>query len=91
METATILELVKARIGISTQVRDEYLKAIIAGVLDELELEKGIKLDKDDNRQLMFIVNYTTWKYENRDSGDAMPRYLQWDLNNLYLSGDKDV
>lgn len=91
MDTATILDLVKARIGISTDVRDAYLEAIISGVLDELEKEKNIKLNEDDNHQLMFVVNYATWKYDNRDSGDAMPRHLQWDLHNLYLSSDRNV
>lgn len=91
MDPATILSLVKARLGISATVRDEYLTAIIKGILTELDEEKGIKLNKEDNNHLMFVVNYAAWKYDNRDSNGAMPRHLQWDLHNLFLSSDENV
>ncbi len=42
MDTATILELVKARLGISTNVRDTYLISIIESVIKELEDEKEL-------------------------------------------------
>ncbi|MBF2455130.1 hypothetical protein IA712_14855, partial [Listeria seeligeri] len=45
MDTDTILELVKAREGISSNVRDTYLLAIIDGVIQELENEKSIVLN----------------------------------------------
>ncbi|MBC1744028.1 hypothetical protein HCA06_13320 [Listeria welshimeri] len=84
MNTDTILELVKAREGISSNVRDTYLLAIIDGVIQELENEKSIALDEKDASHLMFVVDYTSWRYNNRDS-DNMPRHLQYRLHNLII------
>ena len=91
MDVAQVLELVKARLGITTAVRDAYLTAIIFGVIDELEKEKGIQLDSDNAHHLMFVVDYATWRYQSRDSSGALPRHLQWRLHNLIISGDNDV
>ena len=85
MDTSTVLELVKARLGISTTVRDTYLIAIIDGVIKELEDEKGIVLDSTNPYHLMFVVDYATWRYQNRDSEEAMPRHLQFRLHNLII------
>ena len=63
MDTATILELVKARLGISTNVRDAYLISIIESVIKELE-RKGITLEIDNMNHTMFIVDYSVWRYK---------------------------
>lgn len=86
MDEAQILALVKARLGITTTVRDEYLTAIISGVIDELTKEKGIALNTDDAHHLMFVVDYATWRYQSRDESGAMPRHLQYRLHNLIIS-----
>lgn len=91
MDTATILDLVKARLGISTNVRDAYLNTIIESIITELEDEKGITLVTDNANHLMFIVDYSSWRYQSRDSTGAMPEHLKWRLKNLYISGDKNV
>lgn len=92
MDTATILDLVKARSGISTDVRDTYLLAIIEGIITELEGEKGIVLDNENQNHLMFVVDYSVWRYQSRDSTGDMPKHLHWRLRNLYLnSGGKNV
>lgn len=85
MDTATILNLVKSRIGISSNVRDTYILAIIDGIIAELEDEKGITLDSTNANHLMFIVDYSTWRYQNRDSEKGMPRHLQFKLHNLII------
>lgn len=94
MDVAQVLELVKARLGITTAVRDTYLTAIISGVIDELEKEKGIQLDSDNAHHLMFVVDYATWRYQSRDESGAMPRHLQFRLHNLMIhagGGASDV
>lgn len=90
MKPATILELVKARLGVTTNVRDAYLTKIIEGIIDELQNVQGITLDKDDNSHLMFVADYAEYRYSNRESPD-MPRHLEWRLHNLYIQGDKNV
>jgi len=85
MESTLVLPLVKARLGISTAVRDTYLTAIVDGVLKELEDEKGLVLDGANPYHLMFVVDYATWRYQSRDKDTGMPRHLQYRLHNLFL------
>jgi len=85
MDVTQVVALVKARLGISTAVRDTYLTAIVEGVVRELADEKGIALKSDDANHLMFCVDYATWRYQSRDSTGAMPRHLQFRLHNLII------
>lgn len=89
MDTSTVLELVKARLGISTSIRNNYLIAIIEGIIKELEDEKGLSLDGDNPYHLMFVVDYATWRYQSRDSNAGMPRHLQYRLHNLFIHASK--
>lgn len=98
MDASTVLELVKARLGISTTVRDTYLIAIIDGVIKELEDEKGIVLDGNNSHHLMFIVDYSTWRYQSVNATEVtstskvlpMPRHLQFRLHNLMIHAAKE-
>ena len=97
------LGLIKARLGITSTVRDTYLTAIINGVVKELEDEKGLVLDGANPYHLMFVVDYSVWRYENvREPGNtpagrvplSMPRHLQFRLHNLVIkqqAGGRDV
>jgi len=90
MNTETVLQLVKARLGISSTVRDTYLTAIIEGVITELEDAQGLVLDGANPYHLMFVVDYSTWRYQNRDSEGAMPRHLQFRMHNLVIHASKE-
>ncbi len=90
----TALTLIKSRVGLSSQVRDTYLTAILNGVLSELEKVQGLLLDMDNPHHLMFAVDLATWRYQNRDQHGAMPRHLQFRLHNLMIhtgGGASDV
>lgn len=91
MDTNTILQLVKERLGIRTNVRDTYLAAIVEGVVKEIEDEKGLVLDGTNPYHLMFVVDYATWRYQSRDSDGAMPRHLQFRLHNLIIHASTAV
>ena len=94
MDVAQVLELVKARLGITTAVRDVYLTAIIEGIIKELTDEKGLALDGANPYHLMFVVDFATWRYQSRDESGAMPRHLQYRLHNLMIhtgGGASDV
>lgn len=91
MDVDRVLELVKARLGLTSAVRDDYLRAIIQGIISELEDEKGLSLDGDSPYHLMFVVDYATWRYMNRDSSGAMPRHLQYRLHNLMVHAGRDA
>ena len=88
------LGLIKARLGITSTVRDTYLTAIINGVVKELEDEKGLVLDGANPYHLMFVVDFVTWRYQNRDTMETMPRHLQFRLHNMMIhagGGASDV
>jgi hypothetical protein len=85
MEAQAVVDLVKARLGISTAVRDTYLTAIARSVITELTDEKGLLMEDDNSNHLMFVVDYATWRYQSRDESGAMPRHLQFRLHNMIL------
>ena len=79
------LELVKARLGITSRARDVYLKAVISGVVSELSGIRGITLNENIPAHLMFVVDYAEWRYSSREN-PVMPRYLQSAMHNLMIS-----
>lgn len=83
-----ILELLKVNLGIMTDKRNDYLLSIIDSVISELESEQGIIIDSNDDLHIMFIVDYSAWRYRSRGEG-VMPRNLQFRLHNLVLSMKK--
>ena len=85
MDTAAVLQLVKARLGITANIRDVYLIAIIEGVKRELIDEQGIMLESQNASHLMFVVDMASWRYQNKDSPGGMPRHLQFRLHNLII------
>lgn len=87
MDSAVIMTLVKERLGIRSNVRDAYIEAIVNGVVKEMEEEKGLVLDSTNSYHLMFIVDYSAWRYQNVNdtSKEVMPRHLQYRLHNLIL------
>lgn len=78
--------LIKARLGISSTVRDAYLFAIVEGLVHELQSIQGITLDENNPAHLMFVVDYAEYRYSNRDN-PVMPRHLQFRLHNLIING----
>src|SRR5690625_28682 len=91
----TALELTKARLGISTTVRDALLLNAVESVVEELEQEKGLSIDYDSPLHLDFVKDYATWRYQSVGSlGDApagrvpmaMPRHIQFRLHNFMIA-----
>lgn len=91
METDIILQIVKDKLGIRTNIRDSYLTAIINGVVRELEDEKGLVLESTDPYHLLFVVDYACWRYESKDESGAMPRHLQYRLHNFMLHNGRST
>ena len=79
-----ILGLVKATLGYKSSIRDELLKVIVKSIIDELENQKRIKLDFENAEHLMFIVDYSVFRYENKGGG-TIPRNLEYRLRNLIV------
>ena len=85
------LELVKARLGITSSKRDDYLEAIIDGLKKELEEVQGLKLDEKNYYHIMFLVDYAAYRYENKGENSGLPRHLQWRLHNLFVGVKNDI
>lgn len=79
------LRLIKAQLGISSEVRDEYLTAIVKGVSSELEEINGIHINMEDEVHLMYVVDLSCHRYENRDA-KTLPENLKRRLYNLILN-----
>ena len=89
----TALPLVKANLNITQDVRDEYLTAIINGVVEQLQNEQGLALDEADPYHLQFVVDFSAWRYRGRGEDGPMPQNLRFRLNNLMIhnGGDSGV
>lgn len=81
---ASVLDLLKATLGYKSNVRDVLLKKIIDGVISELADEKGIKLEYDNTSHLMFVVDLSAFRYDNK-GGNVMPRNIEYRLRNLII------
>lgn len=71
------LDLVKTRInrmGADTS-QDDYIMQRIEAAAEELK-RTGITLT-DSTDDLMLLVDFTVWKYQNRDKAAGMPEWLR--------------
>lgn len=75
--TETALSLVKSRLNrmAADTSLDGYFMQRIAAAAAELE-GTGISLT-DSADDLMLLVDYTVWQYQNRDSAGSMPDWLR--------------
>ena len=73
----TALSLVKARLNrLPTDTTlDTYLTARISAAEEELEAT-GIVLT-DSSEDMLLVVDYTVWAYQNRDKPGNMPDWLR--------------
>lgn len=88
MDEGQLLELLKLKLGISTELRDKPLKKIISSVITELTENLGVDLVSDRADHEMFVVDFAAYRYEG---GVDMPRHLQWRLHNLQVSSKGKV
>lgn len=87
----SLVTLVKQREGILNSVQDDYMKAIVEGVIGELEKQHGISVDLDDMDIFMFVVDMASYRYSNRDSIETFPRHLEYRLRNFYINKSNDI
>ena len=83
-DTATILEILKINLQISTDKLDTYLSGLISAAGEYIKTE-GIALqDTPGDRNL--VCMYAAYLYRKRREDGPMPRSLRWALNNRLFS-----
>ena len=77
IDESTALALVKTRLNRmpNDTTLDEYLYRRIEAAEQALEAT-GIVLT-DSSADLMLVVDYTVWQYQNRDQAGSMPEWLR--------------
>lgn len=85
------VKVTKQREGILNSVQDDYIESIVKGVIRELEKQNGIKADLSDEDMFMFVVDFASYRYSNRDSIEGMPMHLKDRLRNMYINSKNDM
>lgn len=81
-----ILQIVKSKLGISSNIRDKLLNYIIDSTKIELQEEHKLIIGEEDTDLVSsFLIDYVCFKYQNRDY-KGVPRYLQFRLHNLKIN-----
>lgn len=77
IDTETALKLMKTRLNrLATDTTlDEYFLARINAAIGELEAT-GIALTAS-TEDLLLVVDYAVWQYQNRDNPGSMPEWLR--------------
>ena len=88
MDIAQVLSLVKARLNRppGDTALDEYLTKRIEAAIAKLE-KTGIHLTESAD-DMMLLVDYTVWKYQNRDKAGDMPEWLKHDRRERWIADD---
>lgn len=90
MSNQEILTILKTDLHISVDETTEVGKALISELqfminrsIDEIRI-MGITIDFTNDADCMLVEEYSAWMYRRRSSetATAMPRYLQYSLNN---------
>lgn len=81
MNEITMLEMLKVDLGISTTAYNTRLLQYLTSAQDYIERE-GITLNGEKVSDMNLVVMYAAWLWRKRDTAEAMPRMLRWNLNN---------
>lgn len=85
----TALDLVKARLNRLDANLDTYLVQRVQAAVEELT-RIGIQLN-DSADDLMLVVDYTVWQYQNRDTPGAMPEWLRLRRRERWIHIDEEA
>ncbi|MDY4128694.1 hypothetical protein [Peptostreptococcus porci] len=80
------LSILKMRLGISTDKRDDYLKSLLKSLIVEFKEIHGININILNEYQKMFLIDFAEFRYnyKGEDKKD-IPRHLKWRFNNIYI------
>ena len=76
-----LLAALKIDLGIVTTAYDERLAEYLNAAKTEIK-RQGATLDLTDTDDAMLVVQYASWMWRKRDTGEGMPRMIRYALNN---------
>lgn len=76
-----LLAALKVDLGLVTNGYDERLNEYIESAKTEIA-RQGATLDLTDQDDAMLVVQYASWMWRKRDTGEGMPRMVRYALNN---------
>lgn len=86
MDAETMLSMLKIDLGITTAAYDARLVQVLEGAADQIARE-GATLDTVGSiEDANLVIMYAAWQWRRRDTMDAMPRMLRYQLNNRIMS-----
>ena len=94
MNTQELLANLKIDLGIVTTAYDQRLTALLDVAVKELERE-GVTLSLSDGAysdisDANLVIEYASYLWRKRDSGEGMPRMLRWQINNRLFDMGSD-
>lgn len=89
MDQATMLQMLKVDLGLTTTAYDARLATLLTVAATEIA-EEGITLSSASMQDGNLQVLYAAWLWRKRDSGEGMPRMLRWMLNNRLFAEKVD-
>lgn len=94
MNTQELLANLKIDLGIVTTAYDQRLTALLDVAVKELEREGvSLSLSNDvysDISDANLVIEYASYLWRKRDSGEGMPRMLRWQINNRLFDMGSD-
>ena len=79
-----MLAQLKIDLGIVSIAYDARFRVLLQTAYDSITRE-GIELQPTLPDHADLVVSYAAWLWRKRDSGDGLPRWLRWRMNNLLL------
>ncbi len=76
-----LLTALKIDLGLVTDAYDSRLTEYIEAAKKEIA-RQGATLDLTDQDDAMLVVQYASWMWRKRDTGEGMPRMIRYALNN---------
>lgn len=76
-----LLPALKIDLGLVTNAYDSRLTEYIEAAKTEIG-RQGATLDLTDTDDAMLVVQYASWMWRKRDTGEGMPRMIRYALNN---------
>ena len=80
-----LLEMLKVDLGITAEAYNSRLLNCIDTAKENIIAEGVSDLNLADISDANLVLMYASWTWRRRDTMDAMPRMLRWQLNNRIM------